>query len=311
MDKKTQLETTAARKRRQEATDRAYSAYYAAYEQSLKKGYLHSGYRVFRLQEAQPQPVAFHYHDFHKIILFLAGDVDYIIEGRTWHLEPRDLIFVPAGAIHRPVYQPDGNGYSRIVIYVAPTFLAHWSAESRDGTDLGHCFTLGAGVRHQTESRSHDLLFHMDKLAKTAQGQGFANDLYTQILFVEFLILVNRSLEEHELTALAAKQSDAKIQQVLQYIGAHLTEDLSVENIARDNYLSTSYLMHKFKADTGYSLHQYVQNKRLLLACDLLSKDDTPVTAISASCGFQDYSTFSRAFRKHYQCTPKEWRERH
>ena len=299
-----------AAKRRQEATDRAYSAYYAAYEQSLKKGYLHGGYRVFRLQEDAPQPVSFHYHDFHKIILFLQGEVDYIIEGRTWQLEPHDLIFVPAGAIHRPVYHA-GSCYSRIVIYVAPSFLSHWSAESKDGADLGRCFTLGAGVRHQTEGRSHDLLFHMDKLARTAQGTGFANDLYTQILFVEFLILVNRSLQEHELTELTAQRSDAKIQQVLQYLADHLTEELSAASVARDNYLSPSYLMHKFKADTGYSLHQYVQNKRLLLACDLLAKDDTPITAISASCGFHDYSTFSRAFRKRYQCTPQEWRAQH
>ncbi len=298
-------------KSRRAATDRAYAAYLGTYEtSSMKKGYLHTGYRVFRLQESAPRPVSFHYHDFHKIILFLNGNVDYIIEGRTWHLEPHDLIFVPAGAIHRPVFHWDGSTYSRIVIYVSPDFLAHWSAEDKSGADLSRCFVGGSGVRHQTAERSHDLLFHMDKLERTAHAEGFANDLYTQILFIEFLILINRSLEGHELEDLQAENSDEKIQQVLAYISDHLTEDLSVETIARENFLSASYLMHKFKADTGYTLHQYVQSKRLIAAADLLSKDNSPTTTISLSCGFKDYSTFCRAFRKRYHCTPQQWRER-
>ena len=295
--------------RKRAATDRAYNAYMGNYEQSLKRGYLHGGYRVFRLQDEAPLPVSFHYHDFHKIIFFLSGNVDYIIEGRTWHLQPHDLIFVPAGAIHRPVFHYDGSGYGRIVIYVAPAFLAHWSAEDKGGADLATCFTQGASVRHQAAERSHDLLFHIDKLARTAQEDGFANDLYTQILFVEFLILINRSLQGHELADLAAKHSDAKIQQVLEHIAAHLGEDLSVASIAKASYLSTSYLMHKFKAETGYSLHQYVQDKRLLRAADLLGQSEQPITAISARCGFRDYATFSRAFRRRYHCTPQAYRE--
>ena len=235
------------------------------------------------LQDEAPLPVSFHYHDFHKIIFFLSGNVDYIIEGRTWHLQPHDLIFVPAGAIHRPVFHYDGSGYGRIVIYVAPAFLAHWSAEDKQGTDLAACFTRGASVRHQAAERSHDLLFHIDKLARTAQEDGFANDLYTQILFVEFLILINRSLQGHELADLAAKHSDAKIQQVLEHIAAHLGEDLSVASIAKASYLSTSYLMHKFKAETGYSLHQYVQDKRLLRAADLLGHVDAVLRRCRAS----------------------------
>ena len=163
---------------------------------------------------------------------------------------------------------------------------------------------------HQLPNRSHDLLFHMDKLEKTAHGEGFANGLYTEILFIEFLILLNRSLGDHELKTLDAVSYAPKIQEVLTYINEHLADDLSIAVLAGHVFLSRYYLMKKFKADTGYSLHAYIRNKRLLFARDQL-RTGKSVTEISHLAGFRDYSTFSRAFHALFHCSPKEWRDRH
>lgn len=127
---------------------------------------------------------------------------------------------------------------------------------------------------------------------------------------MEFLILLHRSLEDHELQAQESIAYDPKIQQVLRYISSHLKEDLSIERLAAEVFLSRYHLMRKFKEATGYSLHQYIQNKRLILARDLL-RTDMPVTRISTETGFHDYSTFSRAFHAHFHCSPKEWRKTH
>ena len=85
-----------------------------------KKGYLSSDFRVFHLHDRKLRDIPFHYHDFHKIILFLGGHIDYIIEGKTYHLRPNDIVFVTAGEIHRPVFLDDEAAYARIVIYAAP-----------------------------------------------------------------------------------------------------------------------------------------------------------------------------------------------
>ena len=276
-----------------------------------KKGYLVSDFRVFRLTDAKPKPIPFHYHDFHKIILFLGGNVDYVIEGKTYSLQPSDLIFVTAGEIHSPIFHPGSSPYERIVIYISPDFLARWQAKSgREQADFAACFKQAretGSVMHQPPGTSHDLLYHVKKLEKTAHGDGFANELYTEILFVEFMILVNRSMAEHELSALENATYDPKIQEVLAYIGSHLSEPLSIEHLAAQAFLSKFYLMRKFKADTGYSLHQYIRSKRLLLARDLL-KTDTPITEIASDVGFADYSTFSRAFRAMFHITPRKYR---
>lgn len=277
-----------------------------------KKGYLVSDFRVFRLKDASLKPIPFHYHDFHKIILFLDGDIDYVIEGKTYHLAARDIVFVSAGEIHRPIFLPSQAAYERIVIYVAPEFLSRWQAQGREPVDLARCFVQArqtASVMHQALGTNHDLLFHMERLEKASRAEGFASGLYMEVLFIEFMILLNRSLDDHELAGLDNASYDPKIQNILAYINQHLAETLSVDALAAHAYMSKFYLMRKFKADTGYGIHQYIRSKRLLLARDLL-KTDLPITQISAEVGFADYSTFSRAFKEMFQCSPREYRTR-
>lgn len=104
---------------------------------AAKRGYLRETFRVFRLSDPVFSPIPVHYHDFHKIILFLSGNSGYAIEGKTWQLAPRDIIFVRAGEIHRPL-PALGAPYERIVIYLAPELLSRYQ---RDGDDLAACFS--------------------------------------------------------------------------------------------------------------------------------------------------------------------------
>ena len=62
--------------------------------------------------------------------------------------------------------------------------------------------------------------------------------------------------------------------------------------------------MHLFKAETGYSIGAYINEKRLLLAKSLIQNGMSATEACYES-GFRDYSTFCRAFRKKYQTTPR------
>ena len=195
---------------------------------------------------------------------------------------------------------------------MAPDFLRRWQEQDNEHADLSQCFAYArenSSVMHQPPGTSHDLLFHMDKLEKTARGQGFANGLLTEITFIEFMILLNRSLHEHELSGLVSTSYDPKIQEIITYINAHLAEDLAIDDLAAKAYISTFYLMRKFKADTGYGIHQYIRSNRLLLARDLL-KTDMSITNICEEVGFSDYSTFSRAFKERFQCTPRDYRKK-
>lgn len=77
-----------------------------AYE---KRGYLNHEFRLFHLRGQMDTPVAYHYHDFHKVLILLNGEADYIVEGRSYHLRPLDIVLgrraLPAQA-GRAIPQP-------------------------------------------------------------------------------------------------------------------------------------------------------------------------------------------------------------
>jgi AraC-like DNA-binding protein len=62
-------------------------------------------------------------------------------------------------------------------------------------------------------------------------------------------------------------------------------------------------MMRRFRAETGYSIHSYISNKRLLFAHDLLLMGSS-VTAACYGCGYKDYSSFSRAYKNSSESHP-------
>ena len=91
----------------------------------------------------------------------------------------------------------------------------------------------------------------------------------------------------------------------LSYINTHLSEELSVESVARQLNISASLLSHAFKKEMNISFYQYVLKKRLTLAFQRI-KDGEPAALVAERCGFHDYSNFYRQYKKAFGCAPSE-----
>ena len=135
----------------------------------------------------------------------------------------------------------------------------------------------------------------------------YANELYHDLLFLEFMIQLNRAAIHHNIDYISNSSSNEKILAVLDYINGHLTEELTVDGIAEKFFLSRYYLMHTFKEETGYTLGGYLSTKRLKLARELI-RNGTPITEACYACGFKNYSTFSRAYKKSFGSAPRDLR---
>ena len=125
----------------------------------------------------------------------------------------------------------------------------------------------------------------------------------------QLLITVNRDLLRSR-TAQEERDSyrvDPKLEEMLRYIASNLRADLSVDALAGRFYLSRYYLMHRFKAVTGYTVHQYVTQKRLLRAGELI-REGAPVMKAAEQAGFREYSTFLRAFQATFHMRPGQFR---
>ena len=152
------------------------------------------------------------------------------------------------------------------------------------------------------------LLELLHALEQSERGGEFGAEVLAEALFLQIMVQLNRwvlrkSPEVRESNA----RSDAKIDEILRYINGNLTADLSVDELGQRFYLSRSWLMHRFKSITGCPIHQYVLQKRLILAAQLLREGESVGEAAQRS-GFTDYSAFLRAFRRAYGVSPREYR---
>lgn len=275
-------------------------------EENLKSGYLHQNFRLFHLKDKETKEFDFHYHDFDKIVILLSGKVTYIVEGKSYHLKPWDILLVRHHDIHKPVIDKSST-YERIVIWVQNDFI---KKQHRKDCDLSSCFEDSQErsfnlirVRSSLQTEIQNII---SSLEDSLKSEDFGHDLLSDTYFLQLLVYLNRvfldtSYAEDE----SAFTSDKQITELLRYINTHLNEDLSNETLAKKLYLSKYYLMHRFKEETGYTLHHYVEQKRLLHASELI-KDGVPVMKAAQACGFHEYSTFLRAFKRNFHFAPKD-----
>lgn len=267
-----------------------------------KRGYLREDFRLFALKGPMEETVDWHYHTFHKIIAFLSGSASYGIEGQSYRLQPGDLILLPSGSIHRPEAAP-GAPYARIILYISPEFLRE---NSTPACDLETCFSL-AGTKFdfvvRPGAKQKELLDTLQSLSAACGAQDFGQELLCKALFWQFLVQLTRGMREDAFQYAQPGAQDEKIVAILRYLNAHLTEPVSIDALAAQFYISKYYMMRRFRAQTGYTIHNYLVTKRLMLARELIA-GGTPVTQACYQCGFGDYSAFSRAYRKLFSCPP-------
>lgn len=266
-----------------------------------KRGYLKESFHLFHLTDSTMQEFDYHYHDFNKIIFLISGNVTYFIEGKSYLLEPEDIILVNRHEIHKP--QVDFSvPYERYILYIP--FL--------EEDILGTCFgRKEREVLRLPADRTGGILASFQRLEASVNSKGFAQQEYSDSLYRQLLIEINREFLREDAVCTEPVIYDRKLFDILEYINQNLTKELTVDMLSERFFISKYHLMRTFKKKTGYSIHNYLIIKRLFLVRDRLSKegDSRPISEISYSCGFHDYSSFFRAFRKQFQVTPEKYRD--
>ncbi|MBQ5734779.1 MAG: helix-turn-helix domain-containing protein [Lachnospiraceae bacterium] len=279
------------------------------HKDGIRSGYLNSDFKLFHLKDKTKKEFDYHYHEFNKIIIFLSGNVTYIIEGRTYHLKPYDILLVNNHDIHKPIIDSNST-YERIVIWADTNFVKE---HSDDNCNLEECFKYAIkndiNLIRLKPDLQNELISLLTKLEASINSQEFGSRILSNAYLIEFLVYINRLILGNN-NIIEANECDSiydnQINEILKYINANLNEPLTVDDIANRFYISRYYLMHRFKEQTGYTLHNYISQKRLILAKELLLNNES-VMKVSEKCGFIDYSSFLRSFRKMYGTTPKDF----
>ena len=272
-----------------------------------KVGYLNDNFKIFHIRDKKDIKFEYHHHDFSKIVILIDGDLTYYIEGKAYILKPWDILFVNKNEIHKPVVNPD-KYYERIVIWLNPDFMAKYA---QGNNDLLKCFEVAIKNNYnllRLNMKSIEVIKNLiQDIQNCNNSNEFGSEILKESLFVLLMVLMIRLfLNSDKNRDIEDIQYDKTIEGVLNYINSNLENDLSIDTIAFEFFISKYYLMRKFKNQIGSSIHNYVVQKRLILARSLIS-DGLSMSSVCSRCGFNDYSSFVRAFKKVYGVSPSNY----
>ena len=263
-------------------------------------------FEIFRYKDAYLKEVALHHHDFYEVYFFLSGNVQYIIENRSYLLTPGDVLLISPMELHQPMFGTEPREYERFVLWIDKQFLEGFNLP---GESFTACFDTGAAnysnlLRPEGVQRQF-LLFLMEQLIAESASREPYQKVCSLSYLAQVLVLLNRlSLQQRRENAVPAQ--DSTVYNILGYINEHYNENLTLDDLANKFFVSKYHLSREFQRLVGTTVHRYIVQKRLVMAKQMLSAG-RPSSEVYQNCGFGDYSNFYRAFRAEYQISPKEY----
>ncbi len=246
-----------------------------------------------------------HWHKEIEIMYVKYGEVDIVVNEEIYHLHPDDMLLINSDEVHtiHPREMENELWFLQIntssVTSLAEEEIPIWYDSKRIFEDKSS-ESIAGRIRKMLKQLFDELL-----------KQETAYELEVTSIVAQILVLLSRNY-------LKVKQSEEEVQveenqrcirNVLEYINAHLQEEISMNSLAKQYYVSKFHLTHLFKSYTGTTFTQYVNGLRVNKSLKLLQNLENRILDISYECGYTSAKSFNNAFRQVMGITPSEYRK--
>lgn len=222
-----------------------------------------------------------------------AGEFDF---GDGW----RKRDFRPGFVDVQPANQPCGFRIPDLdltILFVKAEQLAR-CLEDTGFNPLDLCVNRGA---FETQPTAADLV-HQIWTASRVQDPG--RNLIVDGLFLQLIGGLLPSSGTKSMLAPTRAIGDVRLKRVLDYIDDHLSDPLSMKDLADVACMSVSHFARSFRAAIGRPAWSYVQERRCCHAHDMIVRTKLPLVVIAAKCGFSNQAYFTTVFKRIFGCTP-------
>lgn len=194
---------------------------------------------------------------------------------------------------------PIGDGYFAIV----PPGMKHCETQHLEAKKICFAFYSDENIpflyRKDISQKVHRVLKEIYKESINLQ---FNSREYISAKLNEMFVYIERD------TRTNIKSSDSNFIYIINNMDEKFNEKISLQKYAEQLNISYDYFRHKFKSITGVSPQEYIVNKRLEAALNLISTTNLSCTEISEKCGFSDSAQFSKMFKEKYKISPRKYR---
>lgn len=246
-----------------------------------------------------------HWHTPIEIILPLENE--YVVEsdGEIYTVKEGEILMICPGVLHR-LYASKGR---RLILQAEVDSVIHIK-------QLESILSLLSPIVYLTPENAPAIYHHVHSLFlqiidEYVQSHALCEaSIYAKLL--DMLVTIGKhhtdNISSFGVSHLKQKEYVDTFMQICNYIIAHCTEDLSLEDIASQSGFSKYHFSRLFKQFANVTFYKYLNQKRIALAEQLLIDPTISVTNVSMQCGFSSLSSFIRMFKIIKGCTPSEFR---
>ena len=239
-----------------------------------------------------------HSHNKYEILYMVEGDAVFSIGGTEFKMYPHTLLFIPPNVFHG-IHVLTDKPYDRYTVHFDPSILSHEHralllSKLPAKTDTSCC------IRGMGESGILEMLRQFDDLAVSPES------LHKPLIPIFLQALIARILIKLPVRTETAHHSANSLKNdLLDYINDHFTESITLDTLSARFFVSKSQLNQTFRKMTGTTVIDYIIRKRIAYAQQLLLNGVSAQQA-GAAVGFGDYTSFYRAYKKHFGCSPNQ-----
>lgn len=275
---------------------------------SLRQYMLSIDFEIYYYNDHYLSKVESHVHDYYEFYFFLEGNVSIQIGEEQYPLRYGDVVLIPPNVQHHAVIHSKEQPYRRFVFWISREYCSQLLEFSE---------SYGYLIQHVLETKKY--IFHNDvitfntiqskvfQLIEEIHSERFGKEAKISLEVNELIFHLNRIAYEQN-NPKSPKEEKSLYRNLIYYIEEHLEEDLTLERLAGELFVSKYHIAHVFKDNIGLSIHQYITKKRLE-ACKDAILSETGISEVYLMFGFKDYSSFYRAFKKEFGVSPKEYRD--
>ena len=248
--------------------------------------------------------VNLHSHKYVEILYCKSSsDVEYLIGSDRYRLQKGDIVYIPPGISHRPIMPEKLTvPYERDVLWISTEFMDMVMNMYPDEE---------AGIRNlslpiRTAGTRWEFLgdvFRNGVLEEERKRPGWETAVMGNTLLI--LTYLKRMYMERSAGTMQAEKPEL-LDRINGYIEQHYARHITIDELARQFFVSNSTISHLFKQKMGVSLYRYITQRRLIAAKALITQK-VPMEEIAHMVGFVDYSTFYRAFKQEFGISPRQF----
>ena len=251
-------------------------------------------------------PVQLHSHSFYEMVYILSNSgTQYLVGTERYLLQRGDIILVPPGVGHKPLFPTElAEPYRRIVLWFSTDFAEglKYILPYNSIKYNGKVFLL------RTANTPWEIIGnHFQTGLKESQSKKAGWEIALCGNTMQLLTLFWRAMTEPE-SKLPKTEKPELLDDVVSFIESHLNEKITLAETARRFYVSESTIGQTFQKKMHVSFYHYVTQRRLIAAKSMIM-EEANLDILSEKVGFSDYSTFYRAFKKEFGISPREYRK--